>query len=174
MTKRTHSRPKREYGIKMDCDICGKNHATAIAIVEGAEVGVCPKCARFGKVLHSLASIGDGSTGITGIVTTRPPIETEDIIEGYGEIIRKRRESMGLPLAVIAEKISEKESYLKHIEHGTTMPSIAIAKKLEKELGVKLIEVIREEITPTPSKPQGFSEPSLGDLLEASRNKKKK
>lgn len=171
MTKRTHTKPKHEYGIKMDCDICGKNRATAIAIVEGAQVGVCHKCTKFGKVLHSLV---DAEASTAAPMAMKTSIESQGIVENYAAIIRKKREEMSLPLPVIAEKIGEKESYLKHIEHGAIMPSLQVAKKLEHELGIKLIETTREEIVPTSSKPTGFSEPSLADLLAANRDKKKK
>lgn len=155
----------------MGCDICGKNNATAIALVEGAQVAVCHKCTKFGKVLHSLAT-NDEESGVL-ITHTPAPIESEEIVEGYARLIRKKREGMGLPLAVVAERIREKESYIEKIENGTLLPSLTVARKLEKELGITLIEKVHEEVSPTTSKPSSFSQPTLADLLQAGKNKKK-
>lgn len=169
MTKRTYSRPKRKYGVEMDCDICGKHKSTAIAIVEGAQVAVCNACTRFGTVLHLLSP----DIALVGESVRAPaPIESEEIVENYAKIVRSKREKMGLPLAVVAERIREKESYLEKIEKGALLPSLSVARKLEHELGVKLVETTKEEVAPTAAKPTTFAEPSLSDLLEASKKKK--
>ncbi len=171
MAKRTYSRPKREYGKEMDCDICGKNDATAIALVEGAQVAVCHKCAKFGKVLYSLVDMEE--QGKVAVGSALASIESEEIVEGYAKLIKKAREEMGLPPAVVAERIREKESYLEKIEKGTLLPSLQVARKLEKELGIKLVESVREEVVPTSTKSSGFLEPTLADLLQAKKTKKK-
>jgi putative transcription factor len=169
MAKRTYLRPKREYGIERDCDVCGKHSSTSIALIEGAEVAVCSACAKFGKVLYSFEQPVSKDVGRSPSV-----VESEDIVEGYARIIKAKREELGLPLAVVAERINEKESYLEKIERGDLLPSLAVAKKLERALGIKLIEKIKEEISATSTKPLKFEEPSLADLLEADSARKNK
>ncbi|MEM3876096.1 MAG: helix-turn-helix domain-containing protein, partial [Candidatus Micrarchaeaceae archaeon] len=66
--------------------------------------------------------------------------EIEQIIDDYGETIRRARESMGLSLKVLAELLNEKESFLARIEKQKTTPNSKLIEKLEKTLNIKLIE----------------------------------
>ncbi len=170
MSKRTTNRPKREYGVEMNCDICGKNNATAIAMVESAQVAVCKTCTKFGKVLHRIEDVSESEIGE---ITSITHAAEEEIIENYSVVIRKKREELRLPLAVVAERIGEKESFLEKVERGSLLPALPVAKKLEKELGIKLIEKVQGGIVVGGVKKTPFSEPSLADILEASKKTKK-
>jgi ribosome-binding protein aMBF1 (putative translation factor) len=82
---------------------------------------------------------------------------------------------MGLPLEVLAERINEKESYLRSIEHGKMSPTLLVARKLEKELGVKLVETVTEEVTTMDQKkPASYRPQTLEDILEFQKKGKKK
>ncbi|MEK6979467.1 MAG: multiprotein-bridging factor 1 family protein [Candidatus Micrarchaeota archaeon] len=168
------------------CDICGKHTAMAIISVEGARMSACRNCKGHGKVIHILEfeEAGEGDKGNAGGMrfasTTRPNImEREDLVDGYSQLIRQKREKIGLPVAVLAERISEKESFIDHIEKGKVHPTLDVAKKIGKELGIKLVEQVKEEVAPSL---QGkgsaqFREPTLADAFEmakADSNKKKK
>jgi len=97
---------------------------------------------------------------------------SEEIIEGYGKIIISAREKLGLPIAVVAERLKEKESYLHAIEHERLNPTIEVAKKLEKELGIKLIEKVSSSMAPSTSKSQSkFQPPTLGDMVDFKKKK---
>lgn len=166
MARKTYIRPEREYGIKRDCEICGKRSASAIVLIDGAELAVCKTCAHFGKVLHTF---GPEYTKTTATVKTA--LGTEEIVDDYAKIIKKRREELRIPLSVIAERINERLSYLEKVEHGSLIPSVAVARKLEKELGIKLLEDVHEEVAPL--KPSTtFQPPTLADILEKSKKKK--
>ena len=132
---RTHTRAKSEYGEKFSCDICGKQNASSIALIEGAKMAVCATCSKFGKILHSI-----DLEGHTEIQAPSREQEVEEIVENYGKMIREKREKLGLPIAVIAERIQERESYLEKIEREHLLPSLNVARKLEHELGLKLVE----------------------------------
>ena len=81
---------------------------------------------------------------------------------------------MGLGMSVIAEKIHEKESFLDAIENERLRPTFEVARKLEKELGIKLIEKIESEVLPdAPQKKGKFSEPTLADALFEKKKKGK-
>jgi putative transcription factor len=162
--------------MKLSCDICGRPDARAVILVEGAKMVACAGCVRMGKILYRL---DEGEESETLAIKMRPrsagPMEeSEEVVEGYGRIIKKARDKAGLKLEVIAEKINERESYVDAIENGRMKPPLAVARKLERELGVKLVEkVVQEE--PTESKPSGrFSEPTLGDMLAPAKRKKGK
>ena len=161
---RTHSRAKREYGISHDCEICGKNDASSIALIEGAQMAVCSTCSKFGKILRSTTL--DNHKNAPSASTEE---EVEEIIENYGKLIRQKRESLKLPVGVIAERIQERESYLEKIELEHLLPSLNVARKLEKELGMKLVQKGRVEHV-SAQKGQ-FTPPTLADFTVASKKK---
>ena len=87
----------------------------------------------------------------------------ELIVENYADIIKKKRESMRLSQKDFASKLNEKESTVHHIETGRLEPSLALAKKLEKMLGIKIIEEYDENLElPKRRKDEGFT---FGDFI---------
>lgn len=158
--------------MKLSCDICGRAEARAIILIEGAKMVACGRCMRNGKIVHRLDEEGEE---IPLRPASRGPMETsEEIIENYGKTIRKARDRMGLKMSVIAEKIREKESYLDAIENERLRPTFEVARKLEKELGIKLIEKVESEVVPDNLPKRGkFSEPTLADALFEKKKKGK-
>jgi len=149
------------------CDICGKGPVRAQILLEGARMLACGRCMRSGKILHRFDDEGS--------IKPRPAPATvgggDEIVEGYGKIIRSAREKAGIPVAVIAERIKEKENYLKAIEQERFMPTIEVARKLEKELNIKLVEKVDKVVAPSTSGKAGFSEPTLADMIERKKGK---
>lgn len=148
------------------CEICGRKGAHAIIEVEGAKLKVCGSCAYGKKILYRLDDTGEAREGPEKQRAQPKLEETEEIVEGYGKIIKNAREKIGLSRSVVAEKINEKESYLERIERGELTPTFTVAKKLEKELGIKLIEKVQASVAPSTSSSKKFSEPTLEDMLE--------
>jgi len=147
------------------CEICGRKGAQAIVEVEGAKLKVCGSCAYGKKILYHLDETGEPKEGIERKAHGKLE-ETEEIVEDYGKIIKNARERLGLGRSVVAEKISEKESYLERIERGELIPTFIVAKKLEKELGIKLIEKVHASVAPSTGSSKKFSEPTLADMIE--------
>jgi len=149
---------------KESCDVCGRPEVFAIVEIERAKMMVCRSCAYGKKILYYLNEEEEGERG-----EIRAPVkkseETEEIVDDYAKIIKKARESLGLPLPVLAEKIKESRGYMEKIERGELKPTLATARKLENELGIKLIEKTAE-VAPSISHKKQSSEPTLGDLLE--------
>lgn len=126
-----------------ECEICGRQVETVYEIVvEGARMLVCEADAKGEEVVQRFDSREARSQPKAS--EKREPEEEgqEEISENYGEEIRKAREKLGLPLKVLAEKISEKASTLVRIEKQKTLPSEKTRKKLEKELGIRLISKV--------------------------------
>ena len=155
--------------IKINCDLCGKREdSLSKAIIEGVELDVCNECGRFGKIL---APVKRYSAKEQHKMVQRAEEKNEKIellAENYPEIIKKRREAMGLSQRDFALRISEKESALHHIETGRLTPSIQLARKLEKILGVKLVEEHEEkhEASGKSKRDEGFT---LGDFIKKTR-----
>jgi len=145
------------------CEICGKRAARAVVLIEGAKMLACGGCMRGGRVIHRLSFEEKG--GAIAAPAARVQAE-EEVVEDYASRIRKARQKLGLPVAVVAERINEKRSHLEAIERGGIRPTIATAKKLEKELNIKLVEKPKIEVAPSVSKSAKFSEPTLADMIE--------
>jgi len=112
-----------------DCDICGRP-ATTKAIVEGATLSVCARCVSYGRELSAPT--------IRRPNAPRPMVELE-VAEGYGRIVRQARERAGLTRQELARKLFILENVLERIENEHLKPNEAVAKKLEKELGISLL-----------------------------------
>lgn len=154
------------------CDICGKAPVRAQILLEGAKLLACGSCMRSGKILHRFYDEEEAPSPAAAAYAKSQA--TEEIVDDSGKIIKAARERMGLPLSVIAERTKEKESYLHAIEGGRLSPTLETAKKLEKELGVRLIEKTSASIAPSDAaSPKRFTPPTLGDMVEQKKKRGK-
>ena len=134
--------------IKINCDLCGKVEENLVkAKIEGVELDVCPACSKFGKVItpiHRPSPKEQHRQFQKQMKVNEKEEKTELLVENYAEMIKKKRESLGLSQKDFASKVNEKESTVHHIETGKMEPNIALARKLERLLGIKIIEEYRE------------------------------
>lgn len=92
------------------------------------------------------------------------PVEEVEVVEDYAERIRDARGSQGWTQQFLARKLNERESFIKNIEAGRMAPPVAIAKRLEKLLDIRLLEKpSQEEIQP---KIERGSDLTLGDVVD--------
>lgn len=120
------------------CEMCGKEDNLVLALVEGVELNVCSKCASFGKIIKKHIK-----KEIKKEIIKKPQPEREIIMvirEDFSNLIRNKREKMGLKQDEFAKFLNEKESVIQKIENGNYLPSIEMARKLEKQLNILLIE----------------------------------
>ena len=150
------------------CDVCGKTPVRAQILVEGAKLLACAACSRSGKVLQRF----DDESKVPSSSVSTVMESTEELTEGYGKIISNARERLKLPLSVVAERIREKESYLNAIEHERFVPTLEVARKLEHELKIRLVEKVSATVSPS-SVPSKFTPPTLADMLDSKPKKKK-
>jgi putative transcription factor len=152
------------------CDICGRAPVRAQILVEGAKMLACGSCMRSGKVIHRF----DPDSPEASPPPAPSAVETtEEIVEGSGKLIRARREKLKLPISVVAERIKERETFLNAIENERLTPTLEVARKLEKELGIKLIEKAQSSLAPSSSSSKSFTPPTLGDMIETKKKKEK-
>ena len=159
--------------MKEMCEICGKRPAKLIILIENAKMAVCNVCGRSGKIIGRIESEDEKKIRDeldNKMLANKKP--EEEIIENYSKIIKNARQKLKLPINVLAEKINEKLSYLEHIEAGKGALTIKTARKLERELGVKLIEDSQQAIISSGNLNKGkFSEPTLADMMEVKKKK---
>ncbi len=153
----------RDDGVE-ECEICGsKTKDVYIIDVEGAELRVCTKCAKGKRIVSKVVERPYAQRKNT----RKGNEEDTQVVEDYGRIIHNAREAMRLPLKVLAEMLNEKETLLLRIEQQRTLPSIVIAKKLEKALNVKLTETGNIEENVSSSAGRGSGRITLGDFAGA-------
>ncbi|MDE1845952.1 MAG: TIGR00270 family protein [Candidatus Micrarchaeota archaeon] len=120
------------------CEICGKStERIYLARIEEAQMWVCTSCSK-GKTILKGMGLEEVERG--NAYSKKKMEEEDEIVDHFGEQIRKAREKLGFPLKVLAERISEQESTLRRVEQGRGLPTDVLRKKLEKELGIKLAE----------------------------------
>ena len=151
--------------IKINCDLCGKtSESLAKAIIEGVSLDVCNDCAKFGKIISLPKRPSPKEQHMQIQKREERREKTELIAEDYPEIIKKKRESMGLTQKDFAIKINEKETVVSKLEAGSFTLPLPLARKLEKILGVKLVENYEEKHESVKtSKHEGFT---LGDFIK--------
>lgn len=154
--------------IKINCDLCGKvDEMLSRALIEGVELTVCSACSKFGKVLAPVIRYNPKEQHKM-LERKNNARENEEkvklLVEGYAGIIKKKRESIGMTQKDFAARINEKESMIHKIETSSLEPDLNLAKKLERELGIKIIEEYEEKHEVLKGKKaEGFT---LGDFIK--------
>ena len=139
------------------CELCGKDTQLIAAIVEGTQLNTCQGCGKFGKILRRP-------------VAPKPVVKLEkkepvEVVTGnYAALIRTAREKAGMTQKDFAKLLNEKESVLQKVENGAFTPPISMARKLEKLLKIKLVEIEEEEKTSSQAKKSGPL--TIGDILK--------
>jgi putative transcription factor len=153
----------------MQCEMCGKSVESYFRVkTEGTILNVCGKCRGFGELIQAVTPAPEKK--IEKIAKPKPaePEIIEDLVEGYAEKIKNKRERLGLKQEELAQKINEKESIIHKIESGHFTPPIELAKKLERFLGIKIIEEVEDAKVNIAQKVsgEGFS---LGDFIKVKK-----
>jgi putative transcription factor len=173
------------------CEVCGRkiHDNPNRVIIEGAKLTVCNGCAKLGKATweepakptvipqsHIGASHGtpmQGPIQIRKRIITAKVDTSQEMTEGYGEIIRQAREKLGLSVEDLGMKINEKASVLRKIELGKISPDNLLVSKLERVMKIKLLSLVSEEKTPQNIPKTVSRELTLGDLMPAKQKDKK-
>lgn len=150
------------------CEMCGRQDRLFRTSVEGAELMLCKDCSRFGKVLAAPMVIMKKET-IAVKKVERPEI-VQSIVIGYGKLVKDAREKAGLKQEELAMKLQERESIIQKVESGKFEPSIALARKLEKFLSIKLVEEGEAETSVGAGRKTGPV--TIGDVIQIRTRKK--
>lgn len=134
----------------MICEICGREvSALAPIFIEKSTLSVCPVCAKFGR---SVGKPGIAPTPVEitqrlqmrsqrqGIRDIFSEESTDAMAENYSSIIKNARDKNGWSQEDLGKKVNEKKSVIAKIETGGMEPGIALARRLERVLGVKIVE----------------------------------
>lgn len=133
----------------MYCEICGRPiEGEPIPVeVDKAVLYVCRSCAaQYGKrVTQRLPQAVAQKKPAPRPAAPRPPPLEVELVENFGAVIRRARENLGLSREALAAMLGVKETVLRRIEAGQLQPDLALAKRLERALGVRLLVEAAEE-----------------------------
>ncbi|NOZ88834.1 MAG: TIGR00270 family protein [Crenarchaeota archaeon] len=93
-------------------------------------------------------------------------LEKFEVVEDYAIRVRRARERLGLTQKELAVKVKVGENVIKRIEAGTLVPPIDLARRLERVLGVKLLEPVAELEEAEEEEAGGEFYLTLGDVAE--------
>jgi putative transcription factor len=171
----------------MQCEMCGETirGTPKLVRVEGAELQVCSRCGKFGTEVQQVRrtdvrATPKGTGGrpapapAGGVVPVRHKRDMFDFMEGeivddYAVRIRRAREAKGLSQKDLAMQMMEKEHLIRKIENAELIPEEGVRKKLEKALGIRLLDTLSTE---EEKKVPGRLTPTLGDLTVIRKAKK--
>ena len=159
--------------VSVQCEVCGHQifGKPYRVVIEGVKMMTCFKCAELGsgewkdepenqRQPHALQpqSSFKGSSYRKRSSITVP--EELTVVEGFGSLVRRAREDLGLSHEDLGRRIGEKISVIRKIETERMLPDQRLAGKLEHTLGIKLLAPLTE-----PKVPPAFSSPSRGVTL---------
>ncbi|MDG6229168.1 MAG: multiprotein bridging factor aMBF1 [Candidatus Thermoplasmatota archaeon] len=157
----------------MQCELCGNDCGDRCrqAEIEGVRMMLCPSCMRHG---HGVQEVRDTTVQVQrSLIRRSRRIGHKDVYEGmnrelvndWGDIIKKARENKGLTREQLGFKIGERTVTISKIENGELRPSDKVAQKLEKELSISLFEEVKA-ISTTSSTQSGSQGYTLGDFIK--------
>ena len=168
--------------------MCGKTIGTRRYMVEGVVMNLGLECSKYGTPMDAPAPAGSKAAVEQGLERRAQRMQSKSVFGGeaeswvlvsdYGARIHKGREAKGWTHEQLGNKVSARVPELKHIEAGKLRPSDDVAKKMEKELGITILEKV-EGPSPVVSgankKPAaGSGGLTIGDVLRDALAKQKK
>ena len=141
-----------------NCDLCGKVSVVAMIDIEGARVSACEACMSHGTVVRRL----DRSTAPPRAARASPTVE-ERVRSDLPQALRKARGH--LTQEDFAKRLRVKLSAYHHYEAGSAVPDIETARRMERVIGSRLVE-LRTGVQEGPVAPaQGRRDVTIGDLI---------
>ena len=171
----------------MQCEMCGETirGIPKLIRVEGAELQVCSRCGKFGTevqqprrtdVQRPAARPAQGARARAPAATAPAQRKRDmfdymegDIVEDYAERVKNARMEKGLSQKDLALQLMVRELLIKKIEKSELIPEEEVRKKLEKALGIKLVDVLTGD---AERKTQAKITQTLGDLTVIRKAKK--
>ncbi len=158
----------------MRCEVCGSEirGRPFYRIIEGGKMTVCGRCARFGSADWDPHQPRPQLRERTAPRRPRSEVEAAEnleLVEDYGEKIRKAREKTRMTVEEFAKKIGEKESVVKKLEKGELSPDIGLVRKVRNFLGLEILVAGETLAVPASAKPA--TERTLGDIMKLSKPK---
>jgi uncharacterized protein (TIGR00270 family) len=163
----------------MPCELCGKEcKGGREAIIDGAKMFVCPDCIKYAEVQVQEEPIRSGHPPQTQRFIAKKTQKPErdifkeksmekELVSNWNHLIEQARKKKNLTREELGFKIGERTVTIAKLENGDLRPSDQTIAKLEKELGISLMEEIKTAPTGTQTRAQGGY--TLGDFINTEK-----
>ena len=165
----------------MECEMCGSKTGTRRHMVSGTIMNLGNCCSKYGEPMDAPAKAGTKAAVTQNLERRQNRMtskniykeETWDLIEGFGPAIRKARERKKMTHEQLGSKVSARVPQLHKIESGHLRPSDDLAKRMERELGITLLEKVEGGPAQSLSgmKQGGSAGLTIGDLIKNAKKK---
>ena len=132
----------------MQCELCGRVCDCKPATVDGVKMMLCPGCMRHGQGIETTPETSfDVQKPILERIK-RPKVKdvykdmNKELVSGWNDLIKNARKKKGLSREELGFRIGERTVTIAKIENGDLRPSDKMVEKLEKELGITLVEEV--------------------------------
>jgi putative transcription factor len=122
------------------CELCGRQATEKkMVIVDGTVFSVCIACSKHGKpYVPAQVPVKKKKPAVAKQQKKIGLADETVLTPDFAALIRGARMKMGLTHEQLGMKMNEKAQPLKKIESGALKPDELLAKKLERQLGIKL------------------------------------
>jgi putative transcription factor len=165
--------------------MCGKQvPRTRRFLIERTTLNVGPECEKFGKPLEpgpgGMQDVRPGNVPLAmemrkkrgqGRDVFSEQSMQEELVADFGPRILSAREKKGWTRQDLGGRVGERESAIHRMETGSLRPTDEVAKKMERELGIKLYEKVDAVTQKKSTAAGGFT---LGDILRDAMKDKKR
>ncbi len=154
-----------------DCERCGKKGRLTLVEMAGARLYVCQDCGKHGKPLlepRPIVPAYDPKSSPKGNIPKPDALTNRELelADDFNVRIQRARERKGWSREDLGRKMSERVSIISKLENGEMRPSDDLTRKLERTLGIKLMEPVTDVRVQSSSASQGLT---LGDLITRKR-----
>ena len=162
----------------MQCELCGAKirGPSRTVRIEGAELEVCAQCAKYGTEVQKPKKTE--TRRVVSQPSVKAPVRKRrdvfdfiegEIVDNYGEKIRNARMERGWSQKDLAMEMKEKELLIKKIEKEDLIPEDDVRIKIEKTLGIRLIDTSEDE---EESRRKAKMVPTMGDVISIKKVQK--
>jgi putative transcription factor len=163
----------------MPCELCGREcKGGKEAIIDGAKMFVCPDCMKFAEGGVPQEPVRSGGPLPPRRMPVKKTLNIErdiykekgmqkELVTNWNHIIEQARKKKGLSREELGFKIGERTVTIAKLENGDLRPSDQTITKIEKELGIKLMEDVKE--VPTTSQKGSHASFTLGDFIKTEK-----
>jgi putative transcription factor len=164
----------------MECEMCGKKIGTRRYLVDGTVMHLGPCCAKYGKAADAPAPEGSKEAVTQNLERRAQRMQTRDVynqevwdlVADFGARIRTAREAKKWTHDQLGNRVSARVPELKQIETNHLRPSDDLARRLERELDVTLMEKVENggKVSSAAGGATGAGL-TIGDLLRDAKKK---
>ncbi|HUS99843.1 MAG TPA: multiprotein bridging factor aMBF1 [Candidatus Thermoplasmatota archaeon] len=163
----------------MPCELCGRVcKGGKEAIIDGAKMFVCPDCIKYAERVVPQEPVRTSNPPQPQRFFAKKTQKLErdiykdkgmekELVTNWNNLIEQARKKKGLTREELGFKIGERTVTIAKLENGDLRPSDQTIAKLEKELGIKLLEEIKN--VPTGPQTRGQGGFTLGDFIKTEK-----